>query len=324
MSITRFSNGGTGFGVAAVQRARAAGLSDAQIKQQVAAAGLTLGSAAAGALGVSSAPAPAAASWTPSMSNPLSQFANPNTGGFGGAAIARAKSAGFSDADIRALIPGSGITGLGPQAATALGLGDGSGVLSGEKLYASAFQASIRDYQGALGRSLEEYKKESEQRFEEEYRTRFETDFMQRAGDLQNQAMTLQSQLSTAEKERADAKAKADELEAQQKAEREMAVSEQLSSLRSGSTASGSAGSGLGSLTSGRSSYSVSTGAKSGGVLDRAYKDIDPTDSVLDKNVASAAAGQVQGSSTANRTQARQRALASGSAASDYYSRRFG
>ena len=71
-------------------------------------------------------------------------------------------------------------------------------------------------------------------------------------------------------------------------------------------------------------SYSVSTGGKQGGVLDRAYKDIDPTDSVLNKDVAIEAAGASSGGSSGSRVEARRRALATGGGASSYYARRFG
>ena len=134
---------------------------------------------------------------------------------------------------------------------------------------------------------------------------------------------TLQSQLSSAQSEREAERERAAELEKMRDDERELSVSQQLSSLRSGSTATGSGYTGLGSLSSGRSSYSVSTGGKSGGVLDRAYKDIDPTDSVLNKDIAIEAAGASTGASRRPRAEARRRALVSGGAGS-YYARRFG
>lgn len=134
---------------------------------------------------------------------------------------------------------------------------------------------------------------------------------------------TLQSQLSSAQSEREAERERAAELEKMRDDERELSVSQQLSSLRSGSTATGSGYTGLGSLSSGRSSYSVSTGGKSGGVLDRAYKDIDPTDSVLNKDIAIEAAGASTGAARRPRAEARRRALVSGGAGS-YYARRFG
>lgn len=153
----------------------------------------------------------------------------------------------------------------------------------------------------------------------------YERSFQDTLKRYQDQLYEAQKERDSAKATAEDAKAKAAEYEAQQKAEREMAVSEQLSSLRTGSTVSGSAGPGLGSLSAGRSSYSVSTGGKQGGVLDRAYKDIDPTDSVLNKDVAiEAAGGSGGGSGGGSRTEARRRALTAGGNASSYYSRRFG
>lgn len=51
-TIAQFSRDGRGFGAAALERARAAGLSDDAIRQQVPQAGLVFGPKAAAALGV--------------------------------------------------------------------------------------------------------------------------------------------------------------------------------------------------------------------------------------------------------------------------------
>jgi DNA-binding transcriptional MerR regulator len=315
--LTRFFNPETGgFGLQRLEEARKAGLSDQRIRELLPGSGIVaLPERAAAALGMGSfnnsgstpvpqapPPPPAEPAWKPSSTNELTRFLNPETGGFGLARLEEARKAGFTDAQIRRLLPGSGASAAGYRAVNALGLGSGTEGLSGSQLYERSFQASLNDYQESLKQQVSQYQQQAETRNQE-----------------------LQTQLFTAKAERDDAKAKAEEYEKQKKAEQEMAVSEQLSSLRSGSTVSGSAGPGLGSLSSGRSSYSVSTGGRQGGVLDRAYKDIDPTDSVLNKDVAIEAAGASSGGSGGgSRTEARRRALAAGGNASSYYSRRFG
>lgn len=303
MSITQFLGpnavAGT-FGDNAYQRARAAGLSDAQINQQVAAAGLSRMSNAqiqqtpAWQARQSAAPPP------PAQSTSISRFLGPNAtpGFFGGSALQRARDSGLSDEQIQQQVSDAGLK-LAPDVSR------------------SIFESAVGGYKRQIDSQLAEYKRQLD--------GEFETKLNERLSSYQSQAMQLQSQLSSAQSERDNAAAKAKEYEDQRKAEQEIQVSQQLNSLRSGSTVSGSAGPGLGSLSSGRSSYSVSTGGKSGGVLDRAYKDIDPTDSVLNKDVAVASATTARGSSGASsRTEARQRALAAGGSASDYYARRFG
>jgi hypothetical protein len=307
-ALTRFLNPETGgFGLARLEEARRSGLSDADIKRLLPGSGIkALPERAAQSLGQRSFsvyngdPAPQAPAWQPASRNELTQFVNPATGGLGLGALERARAAGFTDADFRRLIPGSGANTLGYRAANALGLDQTDQGLSGNQLYERAFQASLRDYQSVLKTKVEE-----------------------QVNTLAQQSQQLQTSLVTANKERDDAKARAQELEDEQKAQREFAVSEQLSSLRSGSTASGAPGAGLGSLQSGRPSYSVSNNASRGSVLDRAYKDIDPTDSVLDKNVAVEATAAATGA-TSPRARARERAMAAGGGASSYYARRFG
>jgi hypothetical protein len=308
-ALTRFLNPETGgLGLKRLEEARASGLSDADIKRLLPGSGIkALPERAAAALGQQTFnvhngdPAPQAPAWQPASTNELTQFVNPETGGLGLKALERARAAGYTDADFRRLIPGSGAIALGYRAANTLGLDQSDRGLQGNALYERAFQASLRDYQTALQTKVE-----------------------QQVSTLSQQSQQLQSNLAAAQKERDDAKARAQELEEEQKAQREFAVNEQLSSLRSGSTVSGSPGAGLGSLQAGRSSYSVKTNASRGSVLDRAYKDIDPTDSVLDKNVAAEAAQAATGGGGGNRASARQRALAAGGSASNYYARRFG
>jgi hypothetical protein len=140
---------------------------------------------------------------------------------------------------------------------------------------------------------------------------------------LKNQYSNALAQQQSANAQAASEKKRADELEKQRKDEEELEVARQVSSLRSGSTVSGSVGAGMGSLSSGGTSRSISTGARNGGILDRAYQDIDPTDSVLNRDVATGASREMR-SSGGSRAQARQRALSSGTTAGQYYARRFG
>lgn len=381
MSITQFlgKNSDGGFGEKAVAKARAAGLSDAQIQQQVAAAGLSLGSKAAAALGGGSSPAPSGGG----NGNGLAAYANPNTGGFGLKALERAqREGGFSDAQIQARLANSGLQ-IGDQVRQRYGIESnglpkgkqasfvdaGSGAIYGTRgiatdthgvVYAAGPMSAeaVRNFLAGKPESewlLPASTNAPDQPYQAPSGTRYvqpigmgqrpqfgssvfgnasasappSVDYQQQLeaakSSYESSLSSWRSQLDTAAKEKAAAEARANELESARRAETEIAVSQQLSSLRSGSTVSGSAGPGLGSLSSGRSSYSISTGGKSGGVLDRAYKDIDPTDSVLNKNVAVASVASATGSSgTSARTEARQRALASGGSASSYYSRRFG
>lgn len=380
MSITQFlgKNSDGGFGEKAVAKARAAGLSDAQIQQQVAAAGLSLGSKAAAALGGGSSPAPSGGG----NGNGLAAYANPNTGGFGLQAIERAKTqGGFTDAQIQARLANSGLK-IGDQVKQRFGIQDnglppgkqasfedaGSGAIYGTRgiatdthgvVYAAGPMSAeaIRNFLAGKPESewlLPASTNAPDQPYQAPSGTRYvqpigmgqrpqfgrsvlgnasasappSVDYQQQLeaakSSYESSLSSWRSQLDTAAKEKAAAEARANELESARRAETEIAVSQQLSSLRSGSTVSGSAGPGLGSLSSGRSSYSISTGGKSGGVLDRAYKDIDPTDSVLNKDVAVASAAGVRSDSSAQRATARQRALAAGGSASDYYARRFG
>jgi len=189
--------------------------------------------------------------------------------------------------------------------------------------YAAMFAESMRQYQDSINSQLSD-------RFDEltAQSRQSQTSASQQALQIQQQfsqqSQKLQDDLAAAARERDIAKARAEELEATQKADREMAVSQQLGSLRSGSTSSGSPGSGLGSLQSGRPSYTVANNASRGSVLDRAYKDIDPTDSVLNKNVATNAVNSLSRGINSSRAAARDRAVLASGGASTYYAKRFG
>lgn len=303
-TIAQFSGDGRGFGLTALQKARDAGLSDSTIRQQVSAAGLQLGSAAAQALGGGGQTAGTARP----PANSIAQYSDDGQG-FGLTALQRARAqSGLSDAEIRQQAVQSGMK-IGPQADQEF------------------FNSAVSDYQRNLERQLQEYKQQLDEgfqsRLDENLRTS-QAQATQMQSQLSQSTSELQTKLSEAQRERDDAAAKATAYEEQRKAEQEMQVSQQLSSLRSGSTASGTAGPGLGSLSAGRSSYSVSTGGKRGSVLDRAYQDIDPTDSVLNKDVAVTSAVDARPANSAQRSSARQRALAAGGGASSYYARRFG
>jgi hypothetical protein len=93
--LRQFSNTGSGFGQAAYDRARAAGLSDSQIRSSLASSGLTIGAkvkSSSGSGGVD-----------------LRQFSNTGTG-FGQAAYNRALSSGLNDSQIRSSLASSGLT----------------------------------------------------------------------------------------------------------------------------------------------------------------------------------------------------------------------
>lgn len=233
----------------------------------------------------------------PGPTNELTQYAGPG-GGFGINSWQRALDAGYDATQIASLLPGSGLpVGEKAQAALSTSLADLKQSASNANTYKSELETIGSRYESRFSELNNQYEQAL-------------------SGKL-----NAESQLSSAKSEAESAKLRADELEKQSKEERELQVSQQLGSLRGGSTVYGSPGAGLGSLASGRSSYSISTGGKSGGVLDRAYKDIDPTDSVLNKDVASDLAKSTGGAS--RRSEARQRALAGGGASS-YYARRFG
>lgn len=236
------------------------------------------------------------------VSNELSQFRGQG-GGFGLASYQQAVGAGYSPAEILRLLPGSGLT-VGERARTQLDQDWKS--ITDEATNAKTY-ANL----------AEQYRVDSE-----DYKSRL-TEYSSTFDKLTNQySEALAKQQGSAAQAEAEKK-RADGLEQQRKDEQEIQVSQQLNSLRGGYTASGSGSTGLGSLSSGSTTRSISTGARSGGVLDQAYKDIDPTDSVLDRDVAIGAARQIRAGSD-GRSQARQRALAGGESAGQYYSRRFG
>lgn len=164
----------------------------------------------------------------------------------------------------------------------------------------------------------------TQQPSQESYDSIFQSTLEDYKKQLESQTSDLQNQLLSAQKERDDAQFALDEKKKQEQAQKELEASQALTSLRTGSTTSGTPGAGLGSLSSGQASYSIDTGGSRGGVLDAVYRNIDPTDSVLDKKVTQDAANQITSTNQASRSEARQRALASGRSASDYYASRFG
>jgi hypothetical protein len=246
---------------------------------------------------------------SPVVSNELTQFMGPG-GGFGVTSYQAAIAGGYAPSDILRLLPGSGLT-VGEKARTQLdqdwkSITDRAASADTNAGLAERYKTDAEDYRV----NAEDYKNQLS-----EYSSTFNNLSSQYSEALAKQ----QSSAAQAESE----KKRADGLEQQRKDEQEIQVSQQLNSLRGGYTASGSGGTGLGSLSSGSTTRSVSTGARSGGILDRAYQDIDPTDSVLNRDVAVDAVRQSQRSS-GGRAQARQRALAGGVTAGQYYSRRFG
>lgn len=110
MSLAQYSNGTGGFGLAAVNRARAGGMSDAQIRASLSGAGLTIGQAAGQSLGANT---------------DLYQFrGGGGGGGFGASAVQRAQAAGLSNAQIRSSLAMSGLQ-IGDKAGELLNVNAG-------------------------------------------------------------------------------------------------------------------------------------------------------------------------------------------------------
>jgi hypothetical protein len=237
----------------------------------------------------------------PGPTNELTNFKGPG-GGFGITSYQNAINAGYAPEQIATLLPGSGLQ-AGEKAQTQL----------------SSDLASLRTKANEADYWSSEASRYSDTA--ENYKNQL-SEYSETFSNLSSQYNDALSKQQSVQAEADSAKKRADELEQQRKDEQEIQVSQQLNSLRGGYTASGSGSTGLGSLSSGSTTRSISTGAKSGSILDRAYQDIDPTDSVLNKDVAANSVAQLRGSSS--RTEARQRALAAGGTASSYYSRRFG
>lgn len=169
--------------------------------------------------------------------------------------------------------------------------------------------------------------------FDEIYRNSFQENLNsykqqleEQTGALKTQLSEAQNQLTAAQSERDAAKAAAEEARSRAETEKEIAVGQQLGNIRTGTTVSGSAGPGIGDTASGRPALQGTGDGKARSLLDRAYDEMDPTDSVLDKKteVGAGVTASRAGSGIANRAQARQRAMASGGGASGYYARRFG
>jgi len=116
MSLRDFTNNeeyDNGFGLKALERARPAGLSNADISRQLSGSGLRIGQRAASALGANT---------------DLYQFKRGGTeyaGGFGQAALNRARESGLSDGDIRSKLATSGLS-IGDRAAQSLNVNGGN------------------------------------------------------------------------------------------------------------------------------------------------------------------------------------------------------
>jgi bacterioferritin-associated ferredoxin len=111
-------------GLAALERARAAGLSDAQIKTLAAQQGIQFADQAAKSLGVPSN------TQIQSSGNPLLNFVQPGSTVMGLAAVDRARAAGYSDQQIKDLAARNGIT-FAEQARASLGVSGGTGITGG-------------------------------------------------------------------------------------------------------------------------------------------------------------------------------------------------
>ena len=109
MDLRQFSNTGSGFGQGAYNRAKAAGLSDAQIRAGLKSSGLTTGGWAANKLGTSSGNSSSRSSSRSSApAVNLKQYSNTGTG-FGQGAYDRAIAAGLKPSQIKQALPGSGL-----------------------------------------------------------------------------------------------------------------------------------------------------------------------------------------------------------------------
>jgi len=233
-------------------------------------------------------------------------------GGTGLTALSNARAMGANQSDINNFLRVSGWS-IGDKAQEA-GFVSYAG---GSPQSAAPPSGQLSDDLAALRQQANAYQAQAASYFSElqGYNAKF--------NELTSKYNSVLSREESARRDAQLAKQQVKEFEQQRKDEREIEVAQQLTSLRGGYTASSSGSTGLGSLSSGVS-RSISTGAKSGGVLDRAYKDIDPTDSVLDKNVATSSTSSLSSGGTSARVEARQRAMAAGSSAGDYYAKRFG
>jgi hypothetical protein len=239
----------------------------------------------------------------------LGRFANPDTGRFGIISYQDAVTSGRSPAEIAYLLSGSGLV-VGEKAKQKLA----------EDLGALSTQAKDAGY---WNQEAERISKEADS-----YREQL-SNYSNKFNSIESQYNTLLSQQQTLQSERDAANQRTADLEKQKKeeedkayAERESEIAGQVNALRGGYTASGGVGAGIGNLSSGRRLRLGASAGRSGRVLDRVLKGIDPTDSVLDKEVAIGSTKRLAGGS--NRAMARQRALTAGGSAQAYYARRFG
>jgi hypothetical protein len=127
INLAQFSKSGTGFGQGAYNRARAAGLSDAQIKAALPSAGLTIGSSVGQSLGGST-----------------NLYQHRGGGGqFGLTSYNNAIAAGLTPGQIRSSLAASGLR-IGDKAAQALNVNQGMTYLG----YSPGTQASFKGNSG--------------------------------------------------------------------------------------------------------------------------------------------------------------------------------
>tara|TARA_R110002012_G_C11464860_1_gene593277 strand:- start:9 stop:815 length:807 start_codon:yes stop_codon:yes gene_type:complete len=131
MSLAQYSNNTGGFGLAALNRARAGGMTDAQIRAGLSGAGLTIGGQASQALGGDSS---------------LYQFRGTGGGGgFGAAAVERARASGLTDGQIRSSLAMSGMQ-IGDQAGQMLNVNAGKTYLG----YSPHVEQEFRGNNGSM------------------------------------------------------------------------------------------------------------------------------------------------------------------------------
>lgn len=173
------------------------------------------------------------------MANALTPFLHP-TGGFGKAAYDRAIAGGLTPSQIKALLPGSGATVVGPQVQALLDQ------ISVEPSSSSSYQQQITD----LAKSYEDRFSTASKNYEAQLASMRSSN-----AALEGKLGSLQTELGQATAARDAASKQVATLQDQYNAEREIAINSQLSAVRSGSTVGGTGGFGSGNVNAGRPAY---------------------------------------------------------------------
>lgn len=242
------------------------------------------------------------------MANWLTQYANPETGGFGLQWYNRAKGQGLTPTQIAGAVPGSGMP-MGWRARDAMAADLSQ--IGQQAAQAANLQQQIRGYEGQLGSyrsQLDDYTRQVNA-ITGQYQTAL-GDVNRLTGEVQDWTGKFQESQSAYEA----AKAQAD-------AYKEEAVGRQLSGLRTGATGAGGGGSSYDpyGLATGEPRYRTGSPAEEN--LVSVKQEVDPTDSVLSQKgpvVHAIRAGTAGGSSS----QESRAPVKSGNGS--YYASRFG